>query len=81
MLERNISRDDIKNTILNGEIIESYPDDKPFPSILMFYQINNRPLHVVVAFDEESIKLHIVTTYEPSLDFFESDFKTRKINE
>jgi len=51
MLERNISRDDIKNIILNGEVIESYPDDKPFPSILIFCKIKNRPLHAVISYD------------------------------
>ena len=27
MQERNISRDDVKNCIMHGEIIENYPDD------------------------------------------------------
>lgn len=30
--ERGIRYSDIKNAILNGEIIEQYPDDFPYPS-------------------------------------------------
>ena len=30
--EREMSAKDLKNAIMTGEIIESYPDDFPFPS-------------------------------------------------
>jgi Domain of unknown function (DUF4258) len=33
--ERKISTRDIEDVILNGEIIEEYHDDKPFPSCLI----------------------------------------------
>ena len=36
MQERDISRADVKNCILNGEIIEDYPNDFPYPSCLIF---------------------------------------------
>lgn len=32
--ERNISRHDVMNCILTGEIIENYPQDYPHPSCL-----------------------------------------------
>ncbi len=35
MFDRGISVDDIEKTITHGEIIEAYPDDKPYPSRLM----------------------------------------------
>ncbi len=78
MLERNIEREDIKRVIMEGEIIEYYEDDKPFPSALFFKIINNRPLHTLSAFDEEQNKVYIITSYEPNLEIFESDYKTRK---
>ena len=78
MLERNIQRADIKKVILEGEVIESYEKDKPFPSALFFKFINNRPLHALVAFDEIQNKAYIITSYEPNLEIFESDYKTRK---
>lgn len=37
MFERDIKREDVKRTILDGEIIENYEDDKPYPSVLFFH--------------------------------------------
>ena len=36
MQERDISRNDVKNGIATGEIIEEYPEDYPNPSCLIF---------------------------------------------
>jgi translation elongation factor EF-4 len=36
MRERKISAQAVIDTILSGEIIERYQDDKPFPSCLIF---------------------------------------------
>lgn len=78
MLEREISRSDVLSVILEGEVIERYPDDGPFPSVLMFKVVGNRPLHVVASYNSEKNKAYIVTAYEPSQDTFESDMKTRR---
>ncbi|MCI6126973.1 MAG: DUF4258 domain-containing protein [Enterocloster clostridioformis] len=46
MQERDISRIDVKNCLLKGEIIEQYPDDFPHPSCLVFgYAANNKVIH------------------------------------
>ena len=56
MQERDINRADVKNCIMNGEIIENYPDDFPHPSCLIFgYTINNRILHIVAGCDTINI--------------------------
>ena len=78
MLERNITRENVKEVIIKGEMIENYESDKPFPSALFFKMENNRPIHVVIAFDEKQNKVHVITAYEPTLDIFESNYKTRK---
>ena len=78
MLERDISRANVKEVIVKGEMIQDYESDKPFPSALFYKMINKTPIHVTVALDEEQNKVHIITAYEPSLDVFENDFKTRK---
>ncbi len=78
MLERNISRADAREVILHGEVIEDYPADKPFPSALFFKSVGGRPLHVVVAFDSNGEKAYVITAYEPTLDKFEPDFRTRR---
>ncbi len=78
MFERSISRKEILETLLQGEIIELYENDKPFPSALFFNKNYNRPLHVVAGFDKINTKLYIITAYEPNVSEFESDFQTRK---
>ncbi len=77
MQERDISREDVKNCIMHGEIIEDYPDDFPNPSCLIFgHTVINNIIHVVVSMDNENIG--IITAYFPNTDKFESDLKTRK---
>ena len=77
MQERDISRNDVKNGIATGEIIEEYPEDYPNPSCLIFgYSVNKRVLHIVVGCD--TMKLYIITAYYPSIDKFQSDLKTRR---
>lgn len=78
MMERGISKADINEIILEGELIYSYDNDKPFPSALFLKKVNNRPLHVVAALDDNGKKVYIITAYEPSQDLFESDYKTRR---
>ncbi|MFA7287824.1 MAG: DUF4258 domain-containing protein [Melioribacteraceae bacterium] len=78
MLERDISRENIKKIILEGDIIKSYPGDKPYKSYLIHKKIGNRHLHLVVAFDEVNNKVYIITTYEPSLDMFDINFTKRR---
>ncbi len=76
MMEREITRDDVKKILLKGAIIEQYPDDKPVPSVLILGWIKDRPLHAVVAFDNK--RIFVITVYEPDQNYFQSDFKTRK---
>lgn len=79
LVQRNISMDDVQKVILNGEIIENYPDDYPYPSCLILgFMHNNNALHVVCAPDEESEVLWLITAYFPD-SRWESDFKTRKV--
>lgn len=77
--QRGISINDIIACISNGEIIEQYPDDYPYPSCLILgYAISHLYLHVVVGTNKET--LWIVTAYYPDLNKWESDYKTRKEN-
>jgi hypothetical protein len=78
MFQRNISTKDIENVLHNGEVLKDYPDDKPLPSQLLFLKIGSRPLHVVCSFNDETKTAIVITTYEPTLDIWESNFKIRK---
>jgi len=77
-MEREISRDGVKRILLNGELIEDYPDDKPFPSALFFGLLEEKPLHVVAALDEESGTCFIITAYYPDEEHFGPDFRARR---
>lgn len=75
--ERNITVDDVMNAIDNGEIIEQYPDDFPFPSCLILgLSINDVYIHIVVSMNDD--KIYLITAYIPDTDKWEADMKTRK---
>jgi len=78
MFSRIISAEDVKAAVNLGKIIASYPHDRPYPSYLMLYNINQRPLHVVIAVNKSSKTCTIITAYEPSSEIWDIDFKTRK---
>ena len=61
MLERDISKQEVTDTIISGNAIEHYQDDYPCPSLLIEGLTNDVTLHVVVAKCEyHSV---IITTY------------------
>ena len=78
MMERGILRSSVKHILVEGKIIEQYPDDKPFPSCLILGFLNENPLHVVVGLDQKDRWCYIITVYRPDFNHFEQDFKTRK---
>ena len=78
MLERNISRQEVKEAVSKGKIIEEYFDDYPFPSLLVAYFGGMFPLHVVVSYDENTNICYIITAYIPDEKHFEPDLITRK---
>ena len=78
LAERGITRADVTGVLLNGERVRVYDDDRPFPSALFLGYVASRPLHVVASCDEAHRRVFIITAYEPSLDVFESDYKTRR---
>ena len=69
---------DVENAIFSGEIVETYPDDKPYPSILLLGFSNSRPIHIVCAVDENERNCIIVTVYRPDPELW-IDFKKRKM--
>jgi hypothetical protein len=58
---RKISIEEIKWVIAHGEIIESYPHDKPYPScLIMGYVREEEPLYILCAL---SHRVHIITVH------------------
>ncbi len=76
--ERGIILRDVRKVILDGEIIEQYPDDFPYPSCLLLgLSIAGRNLHACVA--TNGTEIFVITAYYPDLSEWEPDFKTRKV--
>lgn len=78
MFERGIAKQEAIEVIEQGEIIEQYKDDYPYPSYLIFKIVNDKPIHMVVADNISEMQKTIVTVYIPDSANFELDFKTRK---
>ena len=48
LLQRNITQSDALEALSNGEIIEEYENDYPYPSCLVYgINLNNEVLHIV----------------------------------
>ena len=78
MFQRRISEEEVTQVVVAGETIETYPDDKPFPSRLMLGWIGSRPVHVVVVDNVEAQEAIIITVYQPDAEEWEAGFKRRK---
>ncbi|MCX6672722.1 MAG: DUF4258 domain-containing protein [Methanothrix sp.] len=57
MAERGVSTEGLISLIINGEIIEDYPDDFPYPSTLILGYILGAPFHVVAAMGSNMVKI------------------------
>ena len=53
-------------SIPNGEIIEQYPEDTPYPGCLVYSRLKNGdPIHTVWAFNPATSAGVLITTYRP----------------
>lgn len=76
MFADNISEREVREVLTHGEIVRTYPEDKPYPSRLVLGFADRRPIHVVAA-DGPAFTI-VITTYRPDPDLWEQDYKTRK---
>jgi len=77
LFQRYISTDDVVCALKNGEIIEQYPSDYPYPSCLVLGSaLNNDLIHAVCGLGKG--ELWLVTAYHPNPDEWTADFKFRK---
>lgn len=61
-----LSFDEIFISVVQGEIIEEYPDDKPYPSCLIYgLSFRNKPIHSVWAYNSENQWAVLITVYKP----------------
>ena len=77
LVQRGISMDDVEGALFNGEIIELYPDDYPYPSCLVLGKSEtNESLHIVCGVSD--VDLWLITAYYPDNEDWEPDFKARR---
>ena len=61
-----LSFEEVFTSVLEGEIIEQYPDEKPYPSCLIYGKnLKNEPIHSVWAYNTETKASVLITVYRP----------------
>ena len=78
MFEWRVGRDEVLHVVASGEVIAEYPDDRPFPSVLLLATVEGRVLHAVVGEDAGTRTCYIVTVYPPDPTMWSPDFRTKK---
>jgi len=77
MDQRGISTEDLANLIMNGDIIEAYPDSKPCPSALISGFVAGCNCHAVVGICKNHLR--VITVYWPGEDKW-IDHRMRRAN-
>jgi Domain of unknown function (DUF4258) len=78
MFTRSISDECVEHILRSGEVIEDYLQAFPFPAKLLLGYWNGRPIHVVAAENSSKEQVIVITAYEPTLEKWETDMKTRR---
>ena len=78
MFERNITDDDVLAVLADGETIERYDNDKPYPSRLILGFRGDRPLHVVAAYNDAEDETIVITVYVPDPARWNSTYRQRR---
>ena len=57
---------EVHEAVLSGKLIESYPEDEPYPSCLLYGRTSDkRPRHIVCAYSREDNMVIVITVYQP----------------
>jgi hypothetical protein len=78
MFQRQVSVEDVRHVLANGEELEAYVEDQPYPSRLVLGWCGTRPLHVVVAENIEGGETIVITVYEPDAFRWDASFRRRR---
>jgi hypothetical protein len=75
--DENIDIAEIRDAILNDEILERYEDTGRGASCLVLGFVNRRPIHVVCGWRSQAVV--IITVYIPRLPKFENPWTRRRL--
>jgi hypothetical protein len=67
-MDEDLTAQDVITAILNGEILEQYPDTGRGESCLVLGFVGEQPVHVICGWRAEAVV--IITVYIPTLPFF-----------
>ncbi|MSU59116.1 MAG: DUF4258 domain-containing protein [Pedosphaera sp.] len=78
LIARNITPEEVAQSVLAGEVIEDYPQDKYGPSCLLLGRtLNQRVLHVQCTHPSRPL-VKVITAYEPDPAEWDETWKLRK---
>jgi hypothetical protein len=73
-----LSFDEVFFSIFQGEIIEEYPEDRPYPSCLIYGDtFGGDPVHSVWAYNQDNKWAVLITVYRPDPERW-IDWKKRR---
>jgi hypothetical protein len=80
MFEREIGPEEAERAVSDGQVIATYPDDKPYPSSFAVLVSDFIPLHVVFAAAEnkEERIVYIITVYRPDPAEWDDKYSVRE---
>ncbi|AGX86285.1 DUF4258 domain-containing protein [Candidatus Symbiobacter mobilis] len=62
----DLAFDEIYYSVIKGEIIEDYPNDRPYPSCLVFGKnFTGEPIHSVWGYNPDNLWVVLLTVYRP----------------
>lgn len=62
---------EVSEAVERGKMIETYPEDEPYPSCLIYGRtFEDRPLHVLCAYTKDEETAIIITVYQPDPENF-----------
>ena len=74
-----ISDQQVYEAAIGCTIVEEYPDDRPYPSLLVVgWTGAGRPVHVVCAYAREEDQLIVITVYQPDPNRWDEGFRQRR---
>lgn len=62
-----LTYEEIYSSVIQGEVIEDYPNDIPYPSCLILGKnFTGEPIHSVWAYNPENLWVVLITVYRPN---------------
>ena len=62
----DLTYEEIYSSVIQSEVIEDYPNDKPYPSCLILGKnFLGQPIHSVWAYNQENMWAVLITVYRP----------------